>query len=49
MDSETKKLTPLKFLPDRQDTPWGSIEYKLADLGFIDSMASECWLGGNTL
>lgn len=49
MDSETKKLTPLKFLPDRQDTPWGSIEYKLADLGFIDSMASEGWLGGNTL
>ena len=49
MDSETKKLTPLKVLPDRQDTPWGSIEYKLADLGFIDSMASEGWLGGNTL
>ncbi len=49
MDSETKKLTPLKFLPDKQDTPWGSIEYKLADLGFIDSMASEGWLGGNTI
>lgn len=49
MDSESKKLTPLKFLPDKQETPWGSIEYKLADLGFIDSMASEGWLGGNTI
>ena len=49
MDSENKRLTPIKFLPDKQDTPWGSIEYKLADLGFIDSMASEGWLGGNTI
>lgn len=49
MDSESKKLTPLKFLPDKQETPWGNIEYKLADLGFIDSMASEGWLGGNTI
>lgn len=49
MDSENKRLTPIKFLPDRQDTPWGSIEYTLADLGFIDSMASEGWLGGNTI
>ncbi len=49
MDSENKRLTPIKFLADRQDTPWGSIEYKLADLGFIDSMASEGWLGGNTI
>ena len=29
--------------------PWGSVEYRLADLGFVDSMASEGWLGGNTL
>ena len=29
--------------------PWGSVEYKLADLGFVDSMACEGWLGGNTL
>ena len=46
---ENKKLTPLKFLPDVQEMPWGSVEYKLADLGFVDSMASEGWLKGNTL
>ena len=49
MDNDNKKLTPLKFLPDRQEMPWGSIEYLLADLGFVDSMACEGWLGGNTL
>ena len=49
MDSENKKLTPLKFLTDIEQMPWGSAEYKLADLGFVDSMASEGWLGGNTL
>ena len=46
---ETKKLTPMKFLPDVQEMPWGTLEYRLADLGFVDSMASEGWLGGNTL
>lgn len=49
MENENKQLTPLKFLPDVQQMPWGSVEYKLADLGFIDSMAAEGWLGGNTL
>ena len=49
MDSENKRLTPLVFLPDKQEMPWGTVEYKLADLGFVDSMASEGWLGGNTL
>lgn len=47
--SEEKKLTPLKFLPDVQQMPWGSVAYKLADLGFVDSMAAEGWLGGNNL
>ena len=46
---ESKKLTPMKFLQDIQEMPWGVVEYKLADLGFVDSMASEGWLGGNTL
>jgi len=49
MENENKKLTPMKFLPDVQELPWGTVEYKLADLGFIDSMAAEGWLGGNTL
>lgn len=46
---ENKKLTPLKFLPDAVQAPWGSAEYKLADLGVIDSVACEGWLKGNTL
>lgn len=44
-----KKLSPLKFLPDSMEMPWGTVEYRLADLGFVDSMASEGYLGGNTL
>ena len=46
---DNKKLTPMKFLPDAAEMPWGSVEYLLADLGFVDSMAGEGWLGGNTL
>jgi len=49
MENENKKLTPMRFLPDVQEMPWGSVEYKLADLGFVDSMACEGWLKGNTL
>ena len=49
MENENKKLTPMRFLSDRKEMPWGAVEYKLADLGFIDSMASEGWLKGNNL
>ena len=49
MNDENKQLTPMKFLPDMQEMPWGTVEYKLADLGFVDSMACEGWLKGNTL
>ena len=49
MNDQNKKLTPMKFLPDAQQMPWGSVEYKLADLGFVDSVASEGWLTGNTI
>ena len=49
MNDQNKKLTPMKFLPDTQPMPWGTVEYKLADLGFVDSMACEGWLKGNTL
>ena len=49
MENENKKLTPMRFLSDRKEMPWGMVEYKLADLGFIDSMASEGWLKGNNL
>ena len=46
---ENKKLSPMKFLPDVQEMPWGSVAYQLADLGFVDSVAVEGWLKGNTL
>jgi mannose-6-phosphate isomerase len=46
---QEKKLPPLRFLPQRVERPWGSVEYDVADLGFIDSVASGGWLGGNTL
>ena len=49
MENENKKLTPMRFLPDTQEMPWGTVEYKLADLGIVDSMACEGWLKGNTL
>ena len=46
---ENKVLSPLKFLADGQEMPWGRVEYMLADLGFVDSVAIEGWLKGNTL
>lgn len=49
MENENKKLTPMRFLSDKTEMPWGTVEYKLADLGFIDSLASEGWLKGNNL
>ena len=49
MENENKKLTPMRFLSDKMDMPWGTVEYKLADLGFVDSLASEGWLKGNNL
>ena len=49
MDYDEIKLEPLRFLPDRVDMPWGSAEYVLADLGFVDSLAAEGILGGNSI
>ena len=49
MENENKKLTPMRFLSDTVEMPWGSVEYKVADLGFVDSMASEGWLKGNNM
>ncbi len=46
---DNKKLSPMKFLPDTAKMPWGTVEYLLADLGFVDSVAIEGWLKGNTL
>ena len=49
MENENKKLTPMRFLADTMEMPWGTVEYKLADLGFVDSVACEGWLKGNNL
>lgn len=49
MENENKKLTPMRFLADTVEMPWGTVEYKLADLGFVDSVACEGWLKGNNL
>lgn len=49
MDYDELKLVPIRFLPDRVDMPWGNAEYILADLGFVDSLAAEGILGGNSI
>ena len=49
MDYDELKLEPIRFLPDKVDMPWGSAEYILADLGFVDSLAAEGILGGNSI
>ena len=39
----------MKFLDNISQTPWGHVSYKIADLGFVNSMVAEGWFGGNTL
>lgn len=39
----------MKFLDNSSQTPWGRVSYKIADLGFVNSMVAEGWFGGNTL
>ena len=46
---EEKKLYPIKFCTLQDDYPWGSEEFKLADLGYRDSLIREGWLAGNSL
>ncbi len=48
MQDSEKKLYPLKFLPRTGETPWGSVTYTLADLGYIDPEIERGWLAGNT-
>ena len=49
MDNNEKKLYPIKFLEDGSEVPWGTVNYQIADLGFVDSMVAEGWFGGNTM
>ena len=46
---DEKKLTPMRFLPEKVERNWGCAEYRVADLGYIDSVAADGWLAGNSL
>lgn len=49
MEEKERRLYPMKFLDNSSQTPWGHVSYKIADLGFVNSMVAEGWFGGNTL
>ena len=38
---ETKKLYPIKFCTIQDEYNWGHEEFKLADLGYKDSLVRE--------
>ena len=46
---DEKKLTPMRFGPERVERKWGVAEYRIADLGYIDSVAVDGWLSGNSI
>ncbi len=46
---DEKKLTPMRFQPERVERKWGMVEYRIADLGYIDSVALDGWLSGNSI
>lgn len=46
---EEKRLYPFKFCALQDDYSWGSEEFKVADLGYRDSLVREGWLAGNSL
>lgn len=46
---EEKKIYPLKFCSILDERPWGQEEFKLADLGYRDSLIREGWLAGNSI
>ena len=46
---EEKKLTPMRFAPEQVERKWGIAEYRIADLGYIDSVALDGWLSGNSI
>ncbi len=45
---EEKKLYPLRFIPITDEYVWGSEIFKIADLGYRDSIAQNGWLSANT-
>ena len=46
---EEKKLYPLRFLPLEDDYSWGCDSFKVADLGYRDTVVADGWLAANTL
>lgn len=46
---EEKKLYPLRFCSLLDTYSWGDDEFKLADLGYRDSLIHDGWLGGNSI
>lgn len=46
---EERKLYPMKFCSVQNDYSWGTEEFKLADLGYRDSLVREGWLAGNSI
>lgn len=46
---EEKLLYPMKFCALQDDYSWGSEEFKIADLGYRDSLVKEGWLAGNSV
>ena len=46
---EEKPLYPIKFCTLRDEWSWGAEEYRLADLGWRDSLVKEGWLAGNRI
>lgn len=46
---EEKKLYPTRFCTLQDDYNWGSEEFRLADLGYRDSLVRDGWLAGNAI
>jgi len=46
---EEKKLYPFRFCELEDKYVWGSEIFKLADLGYRDSLVRDGWLAGNTI
>ena len=46
---DERKLYPMRFCSLRDEYVWGSEEFKLADLGYRDTLVRDGWLGGNLL
>ena len=46
---EEKKLYPLRFCTLLDEYCWGSDEFKIADLGYRDSLVRDGWLAGNAV